>query len=82
MLHKTLTSYHKDEPWVDDGEHPDGPLWLLTKEEYLALPENTLVQSIFGRTYRKHYEELPTTTQFESEHGYMCWGLRGHRDQY
>jgi hypothetical protein len=81
MLHKTLESYHNDDPWKEDQNHPDGCLWLIKPKEFGSLPNGTRIENIDGLMMDKmatcHGGNL---TKFEREHGYMSWGLRGHKD--
>lgn len=76
ILHKTLKSYHNDNPWSLDEEHPDGTLWLLTPEEWDDLPNGITVECIDGNQYTKGKDEIDDDTRF----GYLAYGLRGYRD--
>lgn len=76
ILHKTLKSYHEDNVWEDDEEHPDGPLWLLTPGEWADLPKGTIVESIWGKLAMKGRDEIEANTEYV----YTIYGLRGHRE--
>lgn len=76
MLYKTLESYHNNNPWDDEEEHPDGLLWLLTPQEVEELPNGTLVESIMGDYATKGHDAIDLDTRF----GYTAWGLRGLKD--
>lgn len=72
LLHKTLMSYHNDDPWDADEEHPDGLLWLLTPEELEDLPKGTVVECINGTELVKGRDQLDDSQP--------TYGLRGYRD--
>jgi len=75
MLHKTLESYRLGNSYDEPQEHPDGPLWLLTLDEFWSLPENTLLEMANGKTYYKH--ELDPSADHR---GLTPFGVRGRKD--
>lgn len=79
MIHKTLKSYHKNEPYVENQDHPDGPLWLISPEEYRAIPPGVIVEHCEnGLHYKIRNVEGKDPKNFErTDEGYMVWGIRG-----
>jgi len=80
MFHKTLKSYHQKEPYGEDQEHPDGPLWLISPEEYKSIPPGIIVEHCEnGLHYKVRRVEGKDPRHFELVNGrYMVWGIRGH----
>jgi len=76
MLHKTLKSYHNDNPWDDEEEHPDGLLWLLTPEELDDMPTGLVLEDIGGKRAVIGKSDIDTDVRF----GYIAYGIRGRRE--
>lgn len=76
MLHKTLKSYHGNNPWDREEQHPDGLLWLLTPKEFKELPDGTVLESINGTFAFKGKDDIDLDDRF----GFIAWGLRGLKD--
>jgi len=76
MLHKTLKSYHNDNPWDDEEEHPDGLLWLLTPDEIDDMPTGLVLECINGSRAVVGKSKIDDDTRF----GYIAYGIRGHRE--
>ena len=73
MIHKTLTSYHNNDPFIEDQEHPDGPLWLIALErDWDMLPQGI------------YLEHMPSGKQviyddnIDKNNG--IYGVRGYRE--
>jgi len=79
MLHKTLYSYFRNEPFSEAQQHPDGPLWIATKEELKGLPEGVKLESVDGQlfTTKKFFVLLELGLE---EAGYPIVGIRGYKD--
>lgn len=75
MLHKTLKSYHNDNPWDDEEEHPDGLLWLLTPDELDDMPTGLVLECINGDIAVVGKTDIDDDTRF----GYIAYGIRGYR---
>lgn len=75
MFHRTLSSYRLGDPYEETQEHPDGPLWLLTPDEFDELPDSMLVESIWGKHYYK-YE----INRRKRHRGFVAYGIRGKKD--
>ena len=79
MMYKTLASYHTNMPLQEDQEHPDGPLWPMTVEEFYQMPPSYIVEHIdTGKEYYV-YELEPMFTPQKAD-DFSKYGLRGHKD--
>lgn len=74
MFHKTLKSYHNNSPWDDREEHPDGWLWLLTKDELETLPKGIKLESTDGKEAVIGKDYIDT----DERYGYIAYGIRGY----
>jgi hypothetical protein len=79
MFHKTLESYHLNQPWDKTEEHPDGPLWLMTWKEYLDLPLGVELHSVSGRCVIKGSDDVESWNMPGTNR--LIWGIRGRREQ-
>ena len=82
MLHMTIESYHRDDVWDLDEEHPDGTLWLLTKDEVIDLPEGIVMECAIDNTFVSKGSDL-LNLDFGCKIGdnvYTMYGIRGRRE--
>jgi hypothetical protein len=81
MYHKTLYSYFRNEPVEELQQHPNGPLWLATKEELMGLPEGVELESVGGYKFvtKKFFVLLELDLE---EAGVLtsAVGIRGYKD--
>lgn len=76
MLHKTLDSYYKNEPYQNEQDHPDGDLWLITREELNDLPKGVKLESVRGNKVVVGKDAI----DLSEDEGYLPYGLRGRRE--
>jgi hypothetical protein len=79
MLYKTFKSYDQNQPYEEEQEHPDGPLWLITPEELRRLPGTMWLETTFGKVVRAD-EVAKKKSMFIRDNSYMNVGVRGRHD--
>lgn len=75
MDHKTLLSYHRNQPVDPHDEHPDGLLWPMTKHEWEQLPKGTRYEDLRGKMYLRGTNDIVGADNMGNR---LC--LRGRRD--
>jgi hypothetical protein len=71
VLHRTFESYYHNQPEPEEQDHPDGPLWIATREEIKQLPRWLKLETTRG-TFK--------VVELLLEHPEIRAGIRGRRD--